>query len=160
MELLLRIDQYTFAVSSGTACTERAIASSVYKPNQRHRRLHCCTFSGVQWGDSIRQRTGVFGRCDVTWCKVRTRKHEHSSGSHQVCVSFLHSTEVNDDVCSVLNRARRDHLGRRIQASAAGKQFDMFLYAASSGVRYISESGPSQNPYRAPDRRSEVIPKS
>ena len=49
--------------------------------------------------------------------------------------------EVNDDVCSVLDRARREHLGRRVHASAAGKQFDMFVYAASSGVRdIVSES--------------------
>ena len=49
--------------------------------------------------------------------------------------------EVNDDVCSMLDRARRDHLGRRVHASAAGKQFDMFVYAGSSGVRdIVSES--------------------
>ena len=49
--------------------------------------------------------------------------------------------EVNDDVCSVLDRARRDHLGRRVHASAAGKRFDMFVYAASSDVRdIVSES--------------------
>ena len=48
---------------------------------------------------------------------------------------------MNDDVCSVLDRARRDHLGRRVHASTAGKQFDMFVYAASSGVRdIVSES--------------------
>ena len=40
--------------------------------------------------------------------------------------------EVNDDVCSMLDRARRGHLGRRVHASAAGKQFDMFVYAGSS----------------------------
>jgi hypothetical protein len=47
--------------------------------------------------------------------------------------------EVNDDVC--LDSARRKHTGRRVHASAAGKQFDMFVYAASSGVRdIVSES--------------------
>ena len=36
--------------------------------------------------------------------------------------------EVNDDVCSVLERVRSDHVGRRVHASAAGKQFDMVVY--------------------------------
>ena len=53
--------------------------------------------------------------------------------------------EVNDDVCSVLDRARRDHLGRRVHASTAGKQFDMFVYAASSGVRDIVSESISSN---------------
>ncbi len=36
--------------------------------------------------------------------------------------------EVNDNVCPVLDSARRKHLGRRVHASAAGKQFDMVVY--------------------------------
>ena len=36
--------------------------------------------------------------------------------------------EVNDDVCSVLERVRSDNVGRRVHASAAGKQFDMVVY--------------------------------
>ena len=42
---------------------------------------------------------------------------------------------------AVLERAQRSRLGRRVHASAAGKQFDMFVYAASSDVRdIVSES--------------------
>jgi hypothetical protein len=49
--------------------------------------------------------------------------------------------EVNDDVCSMLDQVRRDHLGRRVHASAAGKQFDILVYVRSSGVRdIVSES--------------------